>query len=61
MNAMRVAPVMPDYAAARATFSWRRERSRLAGLPGGVINIEYGAVESNGRWPCAACSGYAPC
>ncbi|MET9922987.1 acetate--CoA ligase [Streptomyces sp. NPDC006435] len=49
MSAMRVAPVMPDYAEARATFSWRRERSRLAGLPGGGVNIGYEAVDRHLR------------
>ncbi|MGW6963239.1 acetate--CoA ligase [Streptomyces zaomyceticus] len=45
MNALWVAPVMPDYDSARAVFSWRRERSRLAGLPDGGINIGYEAVD----------------
>ncbi|MFF3608906.1 acetate--CoA ligase [Streptomyces sp. NPDC002463] len=45
MKALWVAPVMPDYDSARATFSWRRERPRLAGLPDGGINIGYEAVD----------------
>ncbi|MFJ2931980.1 AMP-binding protein [Streptomyces sp. NPDC087219] len=49
MNALWVAPVMPDYDSARATFSWRRERSRLAGLPDGGINIGYEAVDRHLR------------
>ncbi|MFB7847589.1 2-oxo acid dehydrogenase subunit E2 [Streptomyces sp. NPDC056053] len=49
MSAVRVAPVMPDYAEARATFSWRRERSRLAGLPGGGVNTGYEAVDRHLR------------
>ncbi|WMX48433.1 acetate--CoA ligase [Streptomyces roseicoloratus] len=49
MNMLWVAPVMPDYDSARATFSWRRERSRLAGLPGGGVNIGYEAVDRHLR------------
>ncbi|WP_418960888.1 acetate--CoA ligase [Streptomyces tritici] len=49
MNALWVAPVMPDYDSARATFSWRRERSRLAGLPDGGVNIGYEAVDRHVR------------
>ncbi|MGW3304343.1 acetate--CoA ligase [Streptomyces rubiginosohelvolus] len=49
MNAPWAAPVMPDYESARATFSWRRERSRLAGLPDGGINIGYEAVDRHVR------------
>ncbi|MFF7443014.1 acetate--CoA ligase [Streptomyces sp. NPDC008122] len=49
MNALWVAPVMPDYDEARATFSWRRERSRLAGLPDGGVNIGYEAVDRHVR------------
>ncbi|MEU8617834.1 acetate--CoA ligase [Streptomyces sp. NPDC048623] len=45
MNMLWVAPVMPDYESARATFSWRHEFSRLAGLPGGGVNIGYEAVD----------------
>ncbi|MFI8823499.1 AMP-binding protein [Streptomyces sp. NPDC053431] len=49
MNAWWVAPVMAEYESARATFSWRRERSRLAGLPGGGVNIGYEAVDRHLR------------
>ncbi|MGW5419418.1 acetate--CoA ligase [Streptomyces sp. NPDC003943] len=45
MNMLWVAPVMADYESARATFSWRRERARLAGLPDGGVNIGYEAVD----------------
>ncbi|MFG2867424.1 AMP-binding protein [Streptomyces sp. NPDC048338] len=47
MNALWVAPVMPDYDSARATFPWHRERSRLAGLPGSGLNMGYEAVDRN--------------
>ncbi|MFF0558385.1 acetate--CoA ligase [Streptomyces sp. NPDC004266] len=49
MKALWVAPVMPDYESARDTFSWRRERSRLAGLPDGGINIGYETVDRHLR------------
>ncbi|MFJ5708410.1 acetate--CoA ligase [Streptomyces sp. NPDC093105] len=49
MNALWVAPVMADYESARATFSWRRERARLTGLPGGGVNIGYEAVDRHLR------------
>ncbi|MEU4268954.1 acetate--CoA ligase [Streptomyces sp. NPDC026092] len=49
MNVRWVSPVMPDYDSARATFSWRRERSRLAGLPDGGVNIGYEAVDRHLR------------
>ncbi|TXS33598.1 acetate--CoA ligase [Streptomyces sp. ms191] len=49
MNSLWVSPVMPDYDSARATFSWRRERSRLAGLPDGGVNIGYEAVDRHLR------------
>lgn len=49
MNTLWVSPVMPDYDSARATFSWRRARSRLAGLPDGGINIGYEAVDRHLR------------
>ncbi|MGW4161028.1 acetate--CoA ligase [Streptomyces sp. NPDC004788] len=45
MNALWVAPVMAEYESARSAFSWRRERSRLAGLPDGGVNIGYEAVD----------------
>jgi acetyl-CoA synthetase len=41
-------PVMPDYDSARATFSWQRARARLAGLPGGGVNIGYEAIDRHG-------------
>ncbi|MFF9915515.1 hypothetical protein [Streptomyces sp. NPDC013457] len=49
MNSLWVAPVMPDYDSARATFSWRRERSRRAGLPDGGIDIGYETVDRHLR------------
>ncbi|HSC02415.1 MAG TPA: acetate--CoA ligase [Solirubrobacteraceae bacterium] len=39
------APNLPDYARARAEFSWETARGRLAGLPGGAVNIAYEAVD----------------
>ncbi|MGW1894309.1 acetate--CoA ligase [Streptomyces sp. NPDC002004] len=41
----RVAPVLTDYERARAEFSWSAARDRLAGLPGGGLNIAYEAVD----------------
>ncbi|MEU0137159.1 acetate--CoA ligase [Streptomyces sp. NPDC006296] len=38
-------PVVPDYDRARAGFDWRQARARLAGLPGGGVNIGYEAVD----------------
>ncbi|MFB7835156.1 acetate--CoA ligase [Streptomyces sp. NPDC056056] len=49
MKDLWVAPVMPDYESARETFSWRRERARLAGLPDGGINIGYETVDRHLR------------
>ncbi|MFM9373190.1 acetate--CoA ligase [Streptomyces sp. Da 82-17] len=43
------APVMADYESARAAFSWEEARSRLAGLPGGGVNMGYEAVDRNVR------------
>jgi len=40
-----IAANMPDYERARAGFSWRDARARLAGLPGGGLNIAYEAVD----------------
>ncbi len=41
-----VAPNMPDYDAARATFSWADARGALDGLPGGTgLNIAHEAVD----------------
>ncbi|MGZ4173796.1 MAG: acetate--CoA ligase [Solirubrobacteraceae bacterium] len=36
---------MPDYARARAEFSWAEARERLDGLPGGGLNIAHEAVD----------------
>ncbi len=36
---------MPDYDRARGEFSWAAARARLAGLPGGGLNIAYEAVD----------------
>jgi acetyl-CoA synthetase len=36
---------MPDYEQARAEFSWAAARARLAGPPGGGLNIAYEAVD----------------
>ncbi|MBC9715919.1 acetate--CoA ligase [Streptomyces sp. TRM66268-LWL] len=41
----RVAPNLTDYARERAEFSWSKARERLAGLPGGGLNISYEAVD----------------
>ena len=41
----RVTPNLRDYAAERAAFTWDRVRTRLAGLPGGGVNIAHEAVE----------------
>ncbi len=38
-------PNLGDYDAVRAAFSWERERERLAGLPGGGLNIAHEAVD----------------
>ncbi|MFU8779016.1 MAG: acetate--CoA ligase, partial [Roseovarius sp.] len=35
----------PDCPTARAAFSWDAARGRLAGLPGGGVNIAHEAVE----------------
>ena len=48
-----VAPNMPDYARARAEFSWARAHARLAGLPGGGLNIAYEAVDRQADGPLA--------
>jgi non-ribosomal peptide synthetase component F len=36
---------MPDYAAECARFDWAGEKSRLAGLPGGGLNMAYEALD----------------
>jgi len=43
--AERDAAVMPDTDSARSAFSWKQARSRLAGLPGGGLNIAHEAVD----------------
>ncbi len=48
-----VAPNMPDYGQARAEFSWARAHARLAGLPGGGLNIAYEAVDRQADGPLA--------
>ncbi len=40
-----VSACMPDYERARAAFTWEGARARLAGLPGGGLNIAYEAVD----------------
>ena len=47
------APNMPDYDRARAEFSWAAARARLAGLPGGGLNIAYEAVDRHADGPLA--------
>jgi acetyl-CoA synthetase len=47
------APNMPDYDRARAEFSWGAARARLAGLPGGGLNIAYEAVDRHADGPLA--------
>ena len=42
---LRVQPQLPDYEAARASFSWAAERDALSGLPAGGLNIAYVAVD----------------
>ncbi|MEO5337562.1 MAG: acetate--CoA ligase [Magnetospirillum sp. WYHS-4] len=41
----RVSPNLPDYATARASFTWEAARAELAGLPGGGLNIAFEAVD----------------
>ena len=41
----RMAPNLGDYEAVRAAFTWERARERLAGLPGGGLNIAHEAVD----------------
>jgi len=48
-----IAPNMPDYAQARAEFSWAAARERIAGLPGGGLNIAYEAVDRQADGPLA--------
>ena len=42
---LRGAPNLPDYAAARADFTWESAEQWLDGLPGGGFNIAYEAVD----------------
>jgi acetyl-CoA synthetase len=42
---LRVEPNLADYESARASFSWERARSELAGLPSGGLNIAYECVD----------------
>ncbi len=44
---------MPDYDRARGEFSWAAARARLAGLPGGGLNIAYEAVDRHAGGPLA--------
>jgi acetyl-CoA synthetase len=46
-------PNMPDYDRARAEFSWAEARARLAGVPGGGLNIAYEAVDRQAEGPLA--------
>ena len=46
-------PNLPDYEQARAQFSWAAARARLAGLPGGGLNIAYEAVDRQADGPLA--------
>ncbi|HYB30618.1 MAG TPA: acetate--CoA ligase [Solirubrobacteraceae bacterium] len=48
-----LAPNMLDYGRARAEFSWAAARARLAGLPGGGLNIAYEAVDRHAGGPLA--------
>ncbi|MFD9290121.1 acetate--CoA ligase [Streptomyces sp. NPDC060030] len=45
MTVPSASPVMRDYGSVRAGFDWRRARARLAGLPGGGVNMGYEAVD----------------
>jgi acetyl-CoA synthetase len=44
---LRRVPNIVDYALVRQSFSWEQVRARLAGLPGGGLNIAFEAVERN--------------
>lgn len=50
----RVAPNMPDWAAARATFTWAEARAALDGLPAGGLNIAHEAVDRHAAGARAA-------
>lgn len=41
----RLSPVLADYAKTCERFTWHDARDRLAGLPGGALNIAYEAVD----------------
>ncbi len=47
--AARVVPHWHDDAAQRASFSWEAMRLALAGMPDGVLNIGFAAVDRHGR------------
>ncbi|MEU2508997.1 acetate--CoA ligase [Streptomyces sp. NPDC007863] len=49
MNVLPADPVMADYERTRAVFDWRRERSRLAELPDGGVNMGYECVDRHLR------------
>lgn len=46
-------PNMPDYERAREEFSWEVARMRLAGQPGGGLNIAHEAVDRQAEGPLA--------
>ncbi|WP_445003123.1 acetate--CoA ligase [Halomonas mongoliensis] len=50
---MRLAPTLPDYAAACASFSWRDAWTGLPAMPGGGINIAYAALDRHLDTPTA--------
>jgi acetyl-CoA synthetase len=50
---MRLTPTLPDYAAARASFSWRDARTWLPAMPGGGINIAHAALDRHLDTPTA--------
>jgi acetyl-CoA synthetase len=46
-----ILPNMPDYAAARASFSWAAARAEMDGLPGGGLNIAHEAIDRHAAGP----------
>ncbi|MDY0011790.1 MAG: acetate--CoA ligase [Rhodocyclaceae bacterium] len=46
-----VEPYLKDYPAVCRAFSWQAAQDRLAGLPGGGLNIAFEAVERHARGP----------
>ncbi|EWG98709.1 AMP-binding protein [Halomonas sp. BC04] len=50
---MRLSPTLPDYAAARTTFSWSEVRAQLSEMPGGGINIAHAALDRHLDTPTA--------